>query len=57
MAQIDTRHDERELLFKLFVAKHNNDIDTLISTILAKMEDEDVKAVERRFIEWKENRK
>ena len=57
MAQIDTRHDERDILFKLLVAEHTNDFHTLIVNFKAKMEEEDVKSVESRFEEWKSNRK
>jgi hypothetical protein len=55
MAQIDTRHDERDILFKMFVAKHNNDFNTLIANMMAKMEKDDVEAVKQQFEEWKTN--
>ena len=56
MAQIDTRHDERDMLFSLLVARATNDFDTLIERVIAKMEDEDVKRVEGRFAEWEKKR-
>jgi len=56
MAQIDTRHEERDILFKLLVAKHNNDLVTLIANTKAKMEKADVEAVIELFEEWKKTR-
>jgi len=54
MAQIDTRHDERNLLFQVLIARHYNDFDMLVANIMAKMEKDDVDAVMQRFGEWKQ---
>jgi len=56
MAQIDTRHEERNMLFLTLVAQYNNDFNTLISTLMAKMEASDVEAVKQQFEEWKKTR-
>jgi hypothetical protein len=54
MAQIDTRHAEKDTLFKLFVAKYDpKNLDLQIANTMATMEDDDVIAVERRFEDWK----
>jgi hypothetical protein len=57
MAQIDTRHGERDVLFQILVAKYNNDLDTLLANVKAKMERQDVKEVLEQFEEWKKTRK
>jgi hypothetical protein len=57
MAAIDTRHDERNILFQVLVAKHNNDFDTLLMNLMAKMEKDDVKDVTELFEQWKKQTK
>jgi len=57
MATIDTRHEERNVLFLTLVAQYNNDFDTLLSALMAKMEKEDVQTVKEMFEDWKNTRK
>jgi hypothetical protein len=57
MAQIDTRHDERSMLFQMLVAQHNSDFDTLILNMVAKMEETDVATVNEKFEQWKKMRR
>jgi hypothetical protein len=53
MAQVDTRHNERDMLFSLMVAKREpSSIDLQIAKTMAKMEKEDVEAVKKQFEEW-----
>ena len=56
MPQIDTRHAERDVLTQVLIAQHNNDFDTLITVLTAKMEKEDVKEVFEAFENWKAKR-
>lgn len=56
MAQIDTRHNEKDEFFKLLVAKHFPKlVDLQIANITAKMEKEDVEDVQKRFDLWRES--
>ena len=53
MAQVDTRHNERDMLFSLMVAKlEPESIDLQIAKIMAKMEQEDIAAVKKQFDEY-----
>jgi hypothetical protein len=57
MAQIDTRHAEKDTLFKLLVAKHDpQNLDLQIANTRASMEQEDIENVLREFEEWKKTR-
>jgi hypothetical protein len=53
MDELEIRHAERDILFKLLVAKHTNNIDFLLANQKAKMEQEDVQLVENQFNIWK----
>lgn len=53
MAQIDTRHAERDFLMQALIATHNNDFNTLIAVMEARMEKEDVEEVRQKFEQWK----
>jgi hypothetical protein len=56
LAQIDTRHEERDELFNLFVAKHCPEIIGLqIANKMAIMEEDDIRIVKQRFEEWLED--
>jgi len=53
MPQVDTRHNERDMLFSLMVAKCEPDsIDLQIAKTMAKMEQEDIDAVKKQFEEY-----
>ncbi|MCL2754337.1 MAG: hypothetical protein FWD35_01290 [Oscillospiraceae bacterium] len=57
MAQIDTRHTEKDLLMALLIAKHfPKDVDLLIAKARAKMERDDVKEVMEEFNSYKKAR-
>jgi len=50
MAQVDTRHNEKDKLFSLLVAKCEPDsIDLQIAQTMAKMEKEDIEEVKKQF--------
>jgi hypothetical protein len=58
MAQIDTRHIEKDLLMALLIAKHYpENIDLLIAKARAKMEKSDVEEVIEEFEEYRKIRK
>jgi hypothetical protein len=57
MAQIDTRHAEKNKLFSFLVAKETGDIDLQIAQTRATMEPEDIASVMKEFEEWRKNRK
>jgi hypothetical protein len=48
MAQIDTRHAERERYFDLLMIKAGGDVDLMIDRLAASMEEEDIRQVEER---------
>jgi small-conductance mechanosensitive channel len=53
MGTIDTRHNERDKLFSLLVAKSAPEsIDLQIAQTMAKMEKEDIEEVKKQFTEW-----
>jgi len=53
MAQVDTRHNEKDKLFSLMVAKREPEsIDLQIAQTMAKMEKEDVEEVKKQFDEY-----
>ncbi|MCL1865799.1 MAG: hypothetical protein FWF82_00135 [Oscillospiraceae bacterium] len=58
MAQVDTRHSERDMLFSLLVAKSEPDsIDLQIAKIMARMEKEDIEEVKKQFDEYENLKK
>jgi hypothetical protein len=58
MAQVDTRHEERNSLMALLIAKHfPENIDLQIAQARAKMEKSDIEDVLREFEEFQKNKK
>ncbi|MCL1832070.1 MAG: hypothetical protein FWG45_04055 [Oscillospiraceae bacterium] len=57
MAQVDTRHNEKDLLMALLIAKHIPEgIDVQIAQAEARMEKEDVDDVLKVFDKFKKSR-
>ena len=54
---IETRHTEKSLLYSLLCVENLDDIDGVISHLMATMEPEDVELVEKRVAEMKVKRK
>jgi hypothetical protein len=57
MAQVDARHEERNSLMALLIAKHfPENIDLQIAQARAKMEKSDIEDVLREFEEFQKNK-
>jgi len=54
-SEMEMRHQEREMLFKLLKAKKLNRIDDVISELVARMEKDDVEVVKQQMTEWEQN--
>jgi len=54
-SEMEMRHQEREMLFKLLKAKKLNRIDDVISELVTRMEKDDVEVVKQQMTEWEQN--
>jgi len=54
---MEMRHRERDLLFRLLKAKELNSYDDVISEIITQMEKDDVEEVKQQMTEWKKVKK
>jgi len=54
---MEMRHRERDLLFRLLKAKELGSYDDVISEIITQMEKEDVEVVKQQMNEWKKLRR
>jgi len=54
-SEMEMRHHERELLFKLLKAKKQNRIEDVISELITRMEKDDVEVVKQQMTEWEQN--
>ena len=57
MAQIDTRHAEKDKLFALLLAEFTGDFQAQIANTRAKMEKDDIDDVMREFEQFKQQYK
>ncbi|MCL2035771.1 MAG: hypothetical protein FWG83_00065 [Oscillospiraceae bacterium] len=55
MAQVDTRHAEKDKLFSLMLAEFTGDFKSLIASTRAKMEKEDIEDVVQEFERFKKS--
>ena len=49
--EMEMRHRERDLLFRILCAKKFNDLDRLIAELMVSMEKEDVAYVKQQILE------
>jgi|GEM_PF-2134374 len=54
-SEMEMRHQERGLLFKLLKAKKLNKIEDVISELITRMEKDDVEVVKQQMTEWEQN--
>jgi len=52
MAQIDTRHAEKERYFDLLMVQAGEDVNLMINRLTASMEPEDIKQVEEAVAQY-----
>jgi len=52
-SEMEMRHRERDLLFRLLKAKELDSYDDVISEIITQMEKEDVEVVKQQMTEWR----
>jgi hypothetical protein len=55
--EMELRHFERDLLFRMLKAQRLNRLPDVILELMSRMEQEDVKIVKQQITEWEETEK